>query len=90
MTKRLQEMITRYPEMGGTHRGIGLIQGIACKKEGLAKKVTNEAFKRGLIFEPMGEHKEVINLQPTLTVDVDTLSKALDILEQSISAALAN
>ncbi len=86
--KRLQEMIAHYPEIGGEHRGIGLIQGIACKKEGFAKKVTNEAFKRGLIFEPMGENKEVINLQPTLTADFDTLSQGLDILDKSISAAL--
>jgi len=86
--KRLQEMITHYPEIGGEHRGLGLIQGIACKVPGLAKKVSNEAFKRGLIFEPMGVEKEVINLQPTLTIAPDTLTKALDILEKSIGAAL--
>ncbi|NER47528.1 MAG: diaminobutyrate--2-oxoglutarate transaminase [Symploca sp. SIO1A3] len=88
MKKRLQEMIERYPEIGGEHRGLGLIQGIACKIPGLAKKVSNEAFQRGLIFEPMGVDKEVINLQPTLTLSLDTLTKALDILEESIGAAV--
>lgn len=89
-TKRLQATTAKYPELGGEHRGLGLIQGIASKVPGLAKKVSNEAFKRGLIFEPMGTSKEVINLQPTLTVDIDTLTEALDILDASIGAALSN
>ena len=88
MKKRLQEMISQYTELGGKHRGLGLIQGIACQQSGVAKKVSNEAFKRGLIFEPMGVNKEVINLQSTLTIDVDTLNQGLDILDKSISAAL--
>ncbi len=90
MKKRLKDMIARYPEVGGEHRGLGLIQGIACEQKGLAKKVSNEAFKRGLIFEPMGVNKEVINLQSTLTIDSDTLTQGLDILEESIGAALSN
>ncbi|NEQ69822.1 MAG: diaminobutyrate--2-oxoglutarate transaminase [Symploca sp. SIO2D2] len=90
MKKRLQAMIERYPEIGGEHRGLGLIQGIACKIPGLAKKVSNEAFQRGLIFEPMGVDKEVINLQPTLTLSLDTLTKALYILEESIGAAVSD
>ncbi|NEN95640.1 MAG: diaminobutyrate--2-oxoglutarate transaminase [Moorea sp. SIO1F2] len=90
MKKRLKDMIARYPEVGGEHRGLGLIQGIACQQKGLAKKVSNEAFKRGLIFEPMGVNKEVINLQSTLTIDPETLTQGLDILEESIGAALSN
>ncbi|MEB3181822.1 MAG: diaminobutyrate--2-oxoglutarate transaminase [Nostocaceae cyanobacterium] len=90
MQQRLQETIAKYPELGGEHRGIGLIQGIACQQPGLAKKVSNEAFQRGLIFEPMGVNKEVINLQSTLTIDIDTLTQGLDILDQSISAAISH
>lgn len=89
-SKRLQEAIAKYPELGGDRRGLGLLQGIASKVPGLAKKVSNEAFKRGLIFEPMGTNKEVINLQPTLTIDIDTLTEGLDILDASIGAALSN
>ncbi|MEB3339265.1 diaminobutyrate--2-oxoglutarate transaminase [Okeania sp.] len=90
MQKRLQEMIAKYPELGGEHRGLGLIQGIACQQTGLAKKVSQEAFQRGLIFEPMGVNKEVINLQSTLTIDIDTLNQGLDILDKSIAAAISN
>ena len=88
MKKRLEEMIAHYPEICGEHRGLGLIQGIACKVPGLAKKISNEAFTRGLIFEPMGVDKEVINLQSTLTIAPETLNQGLDILEKSIGAAL--
>ena len=88
--KRLYETIARYPELEGQHRGLGLIQGIACKIPGLAKQVSHEAFERGLIFEPMGTNKEVINLQPTLTMETDTLKQGLDILEESIGAALSS
>lgn len=86
---RLQTMTQRYPKMGGQQRGLGLIQGIGCDVAGLAKTVSNEAFQRGLIFEPMGVNKEVINLQPTLTASPETLTQGLDILEESIEAALA-
>jgi diaminobutyrate-2-oxoglutarate transaminase len=88
--QRLEEMVDRYPDLGGEYRGLGLIQGIACHKApGIAKQVSHEAFERGLIFEPMGVDKEVINLQPTLTVAPDTLHQALNILDQSIGAALS-
>ncbi|NEO98268.1 MAG: diaminobutyrate--2-oxoglutarate transaminase [Symploca sp. SIO2E9] len=90
MSKRLKEFIAHYPELDGEHRGLGLIQGIACKPPGLAKQVSNEAFKRGLIFEPMGVNKEVINLQSTLTITPETLRQGLDILDKSISAALSS
>jgi diaminobutyrate-2-oxoglutarate transaminase len=90
MKKRLQEMIARYPEIGGEHRGLGLLQGIACQVPGFAKKVSHEAFQRGLIFEPMGVDKEVINLQSTLTIAPETLNQGLDILDQSIAAALSD
>lgn len=90
MKKRLQEMIAHYPEIGGEHRGLGLIQGIACQQQGLAKKVSHEAFQRGLIFEPMGVNKEVINLQSTLTIAPDTLNQGLDILDKSITATLSS
>ena len=36
MKKRLQDMIARYPELGGEHRGLGLIQGIACQQAGIS------------------------------------------------------
>jgi diaminobutyrate-2-oxoglutarate transaminase len=58
MKQRLQEMIAHYPEIGGQHRGLGLIQGIACQQHGLAKKVSHEAFQGGLIFEPMESTKK--------------------------------
>lgn len=90
VSQRLQQMVALYPKLGGEHRGLGLLQGIACKPKGLAKKVSNNAFKHGLIFEPMGLDKEVINLQPTLTASSDTLKKGLDILEESIKAALVD
>lgn len=87
--QRLQDMANQYPKMGGQQRGLGLIQGIACSVPGLAKEVSHEAFKRGLIFESMGVNKEVINLQPTLTASSETLSKGLDILEDSIRTVLS-
>ncbi|MGB5595943.1 MAG: diaminobutyrate--2-oxoglutarate transaminase [Crocosphaera sp.] len=90
MKQRLQEMIAHYPEIGGQHRGLGLIQGIACQQHGLAKKVSHEAFQGGLIFEPMGVNKEVINLQSTLTIAPETLNQGLDILDKSINAALSS
>jgi len=55
----------------------------------LTNAIVAEAEKRGLIVLPCGTRANVVRLLPPLTIEDDTLTEALDILEASIEAALS-
>ncbi|HEX2077629.1 MAG TPA: diaminobutyrate--2-oxoglutarate transaminase [Longimicrobium sp.] len=87
--ERLGGMAARFPEARAHVRGRGLIQGLFCDAPGLAGEVSAGAFARGLIVETAGPGDEVLKLLPPLTVRDDELERALDIVEESLSAVLA-
>lgn len=84
----LQYIVESYPDLLGEVRGKGLMVGVASKVDGLATKVSHEAFERGLIMETSGPKDEVFKLFPPLTIDDQGLEKGLHIIEQSVKAAL--
>lgn len=65
-------------------RGIGLIWGIETHNGALAKKISTECFKNGLIVERAGRDNSVVKLMPALTTDEATLEKGLNILKDTI------
>lgn len=65
-------------------RGIGLIWGIETKSEKLAKTISVESFKNGLIVERAGRNNSVVKLMPALTIDNETLKRGLNILKETI------
>lgn len=65
-------------------RGIGLIWGIETHDGVLAKKISTECFKNGLIVERAGRDNSVVKLMPALTIDDATLEKGLNILKDTI------
>ncbi|MDK2820836.1 MAG: diaminobutyrate-2-oxoglutarate transaminase [Clostridia bacterium] len=80
----LEKLVKEHPELKGEVRGKGMMQGIACDVEGLAKEICSIAFKNGLIMETAGPNSEVVKLMPPLIIDDAGLEKGLAILEQSI------
>ena len=66
-------------------RGIGFIWGIDCHDEALAKQISRNAFKRGLIVERAGRKNEVVKIMPPLIIDEETLKKGLGILKDVIA-----
>jgi diaminobutyrate-2-oxoglutarate transaminase len=64
-------------------RGRGLIQGIEFEDKTIAKAISREAFKRGLIIETAGPNDEVLKALPPLTINQEGLKAGLDILEAS-------
>ena len=84
-------------ERVGDVRGLGamvafeLVEDRASKAAApqLTNAVVAEAEKRGLIVLSCGTRANVVRLLPPLTIEDDTLSEALDILEASIEAALS-
>lgn len=86
--KFLEGIVAKYPEIKGEVRGRGFMVGIASEVEGLASRVSAEAFERGLIMETAGPNDEVFKLFPALTIDESGLEKGFDIIENSLKAVL--
>ncbi|MGO4887982.1 diaminobutyrate--2-oxoglutarate transaminase [Anaerobacillus sp. MEB173] len=84
----LEKIVAKYPEIKGAVKGRGFMQGIASKINGLASKVCEEAFKRGLIMETAGANDEVFKLFPALIIDQEGLDKGFEIIEQSVAAVV--
>ncbi|WP_339160853.1 diaminobutyrate--2-oxoglutarate transaminase [Siminovitchia sp. FSL H7-0308] len=88
MTHFIQKIIEEYPELKAEKRGRGLMQGVACAKDEISEKICGEAFKRGLLMETSGPKGEVFKFLPPLTIDEEGMTKGLNIIDESIQAAL--
>lgn len=82
--KFLKKEAQRYPELKGTHRGRGLMQGIAFAEENVAEQICSQAFELGLIMETSGTDSEVAKVMPPLTIDIAGLELGLGILARSM------
>lgn len=69
-------------------RGIGLIWGLDVHDEALAKNISKEAFKNGLIIERAGRKNEVVKIMPPLVIEDDILKNGLAILKESVKKSL--
>ena len=69
----------------GEVRGIGLIWGLDVHDGALAKRISKEAFKAGLIVERAGREDSVVKLMPPLVIPNDDLICGLNILKDVIS-----
>ncbi len=73
---------------GISARGRGMVQGLKFEDADLAGAVCKAAFERGLLAETSGPADEVVKLLPPLTTSEDDLTAGLEVLDESISAAL--
>lgn len=78
----------RYAVLGLKIRGRGLIYGLEMPRPELAKAVSREAFQRGLIIELAGPQDEVVKFLPPLVIEDDVLYQGVQVVEQSLAAAL--
>ena len=67
-------------------RGIGFIWGIDVHDEALAKQISVEAYKRGVIIERAGRKNEVVKIMPPLVIDDETLNKGLNIIKDVVTS----
>jgi 4-aminobutyrate aminotransferase/(S)-3-amino-2-methylpropionate transaminase len=89
--KRFMELKEKCPSIGDV-RGIGAMQAIEFVKEGNSQlpdsdtcmELTKACLSRGLILLSAGTHKNVIRILTPLTIDNETLSKGLDIIEEEL------
>jgi diaminobutyrate-2-oxoglutarate transaminase len=88
IAQKLEQIISRYPQLNGIHRGLGAIQGIDCISGLIAQQISRSAFERGLIVETAGRQGEVVKLLPPLTIDFESLTQGLDILEAAVEQVM--
>lgn len=65
-------------------RGVGLLQGLMFKDPQVARAVSAEAFKRGLIVELCGPLENVVKVMPPLTIEEDVLLDGLGRLSDAV------
>ena len=66
-------------------RGRGLLLGIECDEPLLAQRACAEALRRGVIVLPSGDDGRVVSITPPLSIEVDVLDAALDVLAGCLS-----
>jgi diaminobutyrate-2-oxoglutarate transaminase len=70
-------------------RGRGMMQGLVTPSGDVARRVSSEAFARGLIIETAGPHGEVLKCLCPLVISEDELAVGLDILDAAVAAVEA-
>jgi diaminobutyrate-2-oxoglutarate transaminase len=80
----LDTLIARHPQLQATHKGIGMIQGLAFEAPQLAGRVCRSAFEHGLIMETAGPEGGVAKVMPPLTIDEVALKEGLALLAAAV------
>jgi 4-aminobutyrate aminotransferase/(S)-3-amino-2-methylpropionate transaminase len=96
MLKRLKEMEEKH-EIIGDVRGKGMMLAIELVKNRKTKEpsaeetkmIIEDSRKRGLLLLKAGLYANVIRLHPPITIDEESLTGGLDILESAIAKAAA-
>lgn len=86
---RLEELAEAHHEVDMHVRGRGMVQGIVFEDEDVAGAVSRQCFERKLVIETAGHQDEVLKFLPALTMDVATMERGLDIIEESLRAVIA-
>ena len=83
----LESIAAQHEPLRAAVRGRGLLQGLHTPLDGMASRIANAAFERGLLVETSGgAAADVVKLMPPLTIADDALERGLGILRASVSA----
>jgi diaminobutyrate-2-oxoglutarate transaminase len=77
-----------FASEGAETRGRGLIQGVAFDDAGIAGRVCQRAFDRGLLIETSGPDSEVVKLMPPPTIEPDELDDGLRLFSEAVDDVL--
>lgn len=89
LRKLLLEIQMQHPTRKLQVRGRGLIWGIEMPSGELAKAVSREAFKSGVIIELAGPNDEVLKFLPPLIIEESVLRKGVIIISEVIDSLLS-
>jgi diaminobutyrate-2-oxoglutarate transaminase len=84
----LDKTVQEFPSLQATVRGRGLLYGLVIPADGLAKKVSQRAFEKGVIIELCGAKGQVVKFLPSLVIEEETLLAGINIVNEAISDVL--
>jgi len=84
----LEKTAQEFPALQAIVRGRGLIYGLEIPAAGFAKKVSQNAFNKGLVIELAGARSQVVKFLPPLIIDEDTLHKGIEIVNEAIAESV--
>ncbi len=85
MQQRLERIVELYGEGNFSVCGRGMFRGINCINGELASQITRRSFQNGLIIETSGTDDHVVKFLCPLTIEMESLKKGLDIVEDAIA-----
>jgi diaminobutyrate-2-oxoglutarate transaminase len=85
LTHQLEHWAGRY---GARTKGRGLIQGLELPA-GVASRIAQESFRRGVLIETAGAQDEVLKFLPPLVIEAHMLDQALRIVDGVLHEELA-
>lgn len=85
--RELAAIAAEWPAGDCRVRGLGLIQGIELP-DGVARRVSEQAFQRGLIVETAGPRGNVLKLLPPLIVSDADLEEGLGRLREAVDGVI--
>jgi len=88
LSRRLDAIRDRHPELAAQTRGRGLIQGLEIADARVCAAVARTAFERGVIIETCGIKKNVLKFLPALVIEDAVLDEGVDIIEACIADVL--
>ncbi|PKN88752.1 MAG: diaminobutyrate--2-oxoglutarate transaminase [Deltaproteobacteria bacterium HGW-Deltaproteobacteria-1] len=90
LRERLNAISAKYPQLKAEVRGRGFIYGMAVSPDEIAREITAECFKKGLVMELAGARNNVLKFLAPLIIPDDVLTEGLDILDAAIGNVLQN
>jgi diaminobutyrate-2-oxoglutarate transaminase len=85
----LEGLVDVHEEADLDVRGRGLMLGLACGKQQLAKEICSRAFDHNLLIERSGANQEVVKFLPPLNIPDEELMTGLKIVDSCLSSALS-
>ncbi|MEB3779287.1 MAG: aspartate aminotransferase family protein [Desulfurococcales archaeon] len=93
ISDRLSDLEKKYDFIGDV-RGLGVMKAVELVKDkhtrepdkGKAKRIVEEARRRGLLLLTAGYYGNVVRLHPPLTISEENLARGLDILAESVKS----
>lgn len=84
LSQRLERLRSFFPNLvTAPIRGKGLIQGIPMATDELPGRLTTLARQRGVLLLTCGN--KTVRFVPSLTVEIDEIDKAVDVVESCLS-----
>lgn len=80
----LEQMLSHFSDLFIEQKGRGMMQGIKCKNEEIARAIARSCFDKGMLLETAGPNDEVLKFFCPLTISLTDLELGMSIFKQAV------